>query len=120
MVEKIKKPLPDERKMPVYLNFDLTKKRSALLFEVRRLKKQNKIFRYFTDFDGTISIISEEGKEKIKLTRSAGRSGRQGERNGKQPPRTLTAQEFLERDDPAEEVLDKEEGVGRTSVSDGE
>ena len=101
VVEKIKKPLPDERKVPVYLNFDLTKKRSALLYEVRRLKKQNKIFRFFTDFDGTISIIQEEGsKDKVKLTRSTGRSGRQGERSGKQPQRTLTAQEFLERYDP--------------------
>ena len=112
VVEKIKKPLPDERKMPVYLNFDLTKKRSALLYEVRRLKKQNKIFRYFTDFDGTISIIKEEGsKDKVKLTRSTGRSGRQGERSGKQPQRTLTAQEFLERYDPdyqTEDEPDKE------------
>ena len=112
VVEKIKKPQPDERKMPVYLNFDLTKKRSALLYEVRRLKKQNKIFRYFTDFDGTISIIKEEGsKDKVKLTRSTGRSGRQGERSGKQPERTLTAQEFLERYDPdyqTEDEPDKE------------
>ena len=120
VVEKIKKPLPDERKMPVYLNFDLTKKRSALLYEVRRLKKQNKIFRYFTDFDGTISIIKEEGsKDKVKLTRSTGRSGRQGERSGKQPLRTLTAQEFLERYDPdykADEGL-AEVVEGRTSSS---
>ena len=112
VVEKIKRPLPDERKMPVYLNFDLTKKRSALLYEVRRLKKQNKIFRYFTDFDGTISIIKEEGsKDKVRLTRSTGRSGRQGERSGKQPQRTLTAQEFLERYDPdyqTEDEPDKE------------
>ena len=101
VVEKIKMPLPDEKKVPLYLNFDLTKKRSALLYEVRQLKKQKKIFRYFTDFDGTISIIKEEGsKVKEKLTRSTGRSGRQGERTGKQPARTLTAQEFLERYDP--------------------
>ena len=123
VVEKIKKPLPDERKMPVYLNFDLTKKRSALLYEVRRLKKQNKIFRYFTDFDGTISIIKEEGsKDKVKLTRSTGRSGRQGERSGKQPQRTLTAQEFLERYDPdyqPEEEPD-EDVEGRSSSAEEE
>lgn len=119
VVQKIKKPLPDEKKVPVYLNFDLTKKRAALLYEVRRLKRENKIYRFFTDFDGSISIIKEEGGEKVKLTRSTGRSGRQGERSGKQPPRTLTAQEFLERYDPekqAEEVLGEEEG-GRTSTS---
>ena len=119
VVEKIKMPLPDEKKVPVYLNFDLTKRRSALLYEVRQLKKQNKIFRYFTDFDGSISIVKEEGfpKDKIKLTRSTGRSGRQGERSGKQPLRTLTAQEFLERYDPdykADEGLVVE---GRTSSS---
>ena len=120
VVEKIKMPLPDEKKVPVYLNFDLTKKRSALLYEVRQLKKQKKISRYFTDFDGTISIIKEEGsKVKVKLTRSTGRSGRQGERTGKQPARTLTAQEFLERYDPdhqAEEGL-VEEVEGGTSSS---
>ena len=111
VVEKIKMPLPDEKKVPLYLNFDLTKKRSALLYEVRQLKKQNKIFRYFTDFDGSISIVKEEGfpKDKIKLTRSTGRSGRQGERSGKQPLRTLTAQEFLQRYDPDYKA---EEGAG--------
>ena len=120
VVEKIKMPLPDEKKVPVYLNFDLTKKRSALLYEVRRLKKQNKISRYFTDFDGSISIIKEEGsKVKVKLTRSTGRSGRQGERSGKQPHRTLTAQEFLERYDPdyQAEVGLVEEVEKRTSSS---
>ena len=111
VVEKIKMPLPDEKKVPVYLNFDLTKKRSALLYEVRQLKKQNKIFRYFTDFDGSISIVKEESfpKDKIKLTRSTGRTGRQGERSGKQPLRTLTAQEFLQRYDPDYKA---EEGAG--------
>ena len=52
----------------VYFNFMLTKKRSHLLFEVRKLKQNKTIFKYFSDEDGKLSIkVNKNGKSE-KLT----------------------------------------------------
>ena len=103
VVRKIKtKPTSAEKEVKLYLNFELTKRRNAVLYEIRRLKRENKLYRFFTDFDGTISVIQREGeKEKIKVTRNSGRSGGKDERRaGKQPARTLTPLEICRRFDP--------------------
>ena len=42
---------------PIFFNFALTPKRAALLYELRKAKKGNKISRLFSDSDGTISYI---------------------------------------------------------------
>ena len=51
----------------IYINFMMTRRRSSLLFEVRRLKKQKKIARYYSDEKGTITIKVKEGDTNIKL-----------------------------------------------------
>ena len=103
VVKKIKsKPSREEKEVKMYLNFELTKRRNAVLYEIRKLKRENKLYRFFTDFDGSISVIQREGeKEKIKVTRNSGRSGGRDERRaGKQPVRTLTPLEICRRFDP--------------------
>ena len=45
----------------------MTRRRSSLLFEVRKLKKQNKIARYYSDEKGIITIKVKEGDTNIKL-----------------------------------------------------
>jgi hypothetical protein len=69
VTEAIKSPTQHNKKMNTFFNFQLTRRRSQLLYEVRQLKKQGKIARYWTDSDGSITIKQEEGeggrKEKI-------------------------------------------------------
>ena len=110
VVKKIKsKPTSEEREVKLYLNFELTKRRNAVLYEIRRLKREQKLHRFFTDFDGSISVIQKEGGEKVKVTRNSGRTGSRDERRvGKQPPRTLTPLEICRRFDP--DFVDPEAG----------
>ena len=65
----IKSPTQHNKKMNLYFNFQLTRRRSQLLYNVRVLKKEGKIARYWTDSDGSITVRKEEGegghKEKI-------------------------------------------------------
>ena len=49
----------------IFFNFMLTKRRSSLLYEVRQLKKDEKIKKFFSDENGSISIKIGEIKEKI-------------------------------------------------------
>ena len=67
---KIKQPGLERKKINLYFNFMLTRRRNGLLFEVRKLKRSGDIFRFWTDFDGTITIKKEEGREcpKQRLT----------------------------------------------------
>ena len=108
VVYKIKKPLPDEKKIKLYLNFEFTRQRNSLLYEVRRLRREGKIVNYLTDHDGSISVQQgEDRKERVKLTRMSGRGGGK-EVRGKQPMRTFTIPELLKRFDP--DYVDEEEG----------
>jgi hypothetical protein len=58
----IKSPTQHNKKMNMFFNFQLTRRRSQLLYEVRQLKKQGKIARYWTDSDGSITVRQEEGE----------------------------------------------------------
>jgi hypothetical protein len=55
------------RDVPLFFNFALTRHRSALLYEVRQLKKVKKIHKFFTDYDGQITIKREAEGRKEKL-----------------------------------------------------
>ena len=68
MVTEIKQPSAERRKMNMYFNFMLTRRRNSLLFEVRKLKRDGAVFKYWTDFDGTITLKKDEGGLKTKLT----------------------------------------------------
>ena len=58
--------------MNLYANFELTKKRNGLLFEVRKAKRENRIAKYFVDFDGNIEVmINLRDKERVRLTRQS-------------------------------------------------
>ena len=52
----------------VFFNFMLTKRRSSILYEVRQLKKQTQIARYYSDEDGCISIKVKDSGSNLKLT----------------------------------------------------
>ena len=68
MVNEIKNPNMERRKMNLYFNFMLTRRRNSLLFEIRKLKREGSIFKYWTDFTGVITIKKDEGGMKQKLT----------------------------------------------------
>ena len=55
--------------MNVFFNFMLTKKRNNLLFNVRELrrKEDSKIKKFYTDENGTITVLTTEG-EKERIT----------------------------------------------------
>ena len=72
----------------IFVNFALTPRRAALLYEVRQLKKGNKILRFLTDSDGSITVVRHDGS-KMKLTKSrggakiAGGGGKAGDQGAK-------------------------------------
>ena len=68
MVSEIKDPNMERRKSNLYFNFMLTRRRNSLLYEVRKLKRDGDIFKYWSDFNGAITIKKEEGGQKQKLT----------------------------------------------------
>ena len=66
LVAAIKSPL--NSRMPLYFNFMLTKRRSRLLFEVRGLKKTEKIFKFYSDEDCSITVKAKKGDKNTKVT----------------------------------------------------
>ena len=68
MVSEIKDPNMERRKSNLYFNFMLTRRRNSLLYEVRKLKRDGDIFKFWSDFNGAITIKKEEGGQKQKLT----------------------------------------------------
>jgi len=67
MIQKMKEGAGQE--FNVFFNFQLTKRRSNLLYEVRKLKKDNKISKFFTDENGHIKIrIGATDKDKHRVT----------------------------------------------------
>ena len=55
------------RDIEIFVNFALTSRRASLLYEVRKLKKAGKIYKFFTDFDGQITIKKGAEDKKVKL-----------------------------------------------------
>ena len=51
----------------LFVNFALTPRRAALLYEVRQLKKSKKITRFLSDSDGSITVVKTDGS-KMKVT----------------------------------------------------
>ena len=59
---------PKNSHLPLYFNFMLTKRRSKLLFNIRKLKQDNKIFKFYSDEDGSITIKVKPGEKNMKVT----------------------------------------------------
>ena len=68
MVNAIKNPSVERRSTNLYFNFMLTRRRNTLLYEIRKLKRDGAIFKYWTDYDGMITVKKEEGGPKQKIT----------------------------------------------------
>ena len=66
LVNAIKSPMNSH--IPLYFNFMMTKRRSKLLFHVRKLKQDKKIFKFYSDEDGAITIKAKQGDRNIKIT----------------------------------------------------
>ena len=100
VVSAIKKPSTAQKDLNLFANFELTRMRSSLLYEVRTAKKENRLAKYFVDFDGTIEVqLNLEDKERVRLTRLSEvmkprGGGGGGVFNSKQPDRTFTAEAF--------------------------
>ena len=52
----------------LFFNFMLTSRRGELLFQIRKLKKEKKIAKFYSDEFGGISIKFSNGDKKIKIT----------------------------------------------------
>ena len=52
----------------IFFNFMLTKKRSKLLFEIRKLKRAGTVSKFYSDEDGTISIRIAKDNRSEKVT----------------------------------------------------
>ena len=68
MVNAIKNPSVERRSTNLYFNFMLTRRRNTLLYEIRKLKRDGAIFKYWTDYDGMITVKKEEGGPKQRIT----------------------------------------------------
>ena len=96
VVAAVKKPLPQQKALNLYCNFELTKSRNNLLYEVRKAVRENKLAKYFVDFTGEISIQVNLDSEQMKLTRlsEVAEANFNRRTSGKQPARTWTAEYF--------------------------
>lgn len=54
--------------MNVYFNFHLTKRRARLLYEVRKMKKNGSLSKFYTDENGQITVKKTEAAAKVKIT----------------------------------------------------
>ena len=89
MVDRIK--MGKNSDINIYFNFQLTKKRSNLLYVVRNLRKSNEISKYYTDENGYITVMvkkKEDGGEKLKVTYNVMKKGEE--------PKTLREAELLD------------------------
>ena len=68
MVTEIKNPGAERKKINLFFNFMLTRRRNGLLYEVRKLKRSGDIFKFWTDYDGTITVKKDATSPKLKLT----------------------------------------------------
>ena len=86
----------------LFVNFALTPRRAALLYEARQLKKANKISKFLSDSDGSITVVKTDGG-KLKLTNNNEAAGvnemNHGAKEGMRwsPGKTLTREELLQR-----------------------
>ena len=86
----------------LFVNFALTPRRAALLYEARQLKKANKISKFLSDSDGSITVVKTDGG-KLKLTNNNEAAGvnemNHGAKEGTRwsPGKTLTREELLQR-----------------------
>ena len=100
IVSAIKKPTDVQKKMNLFCNFELTKMRNNMLFEVRKAKRENRIAKYFVDFDGSVSVlVNLSDSVTVRLTRLSGvmeprAGGGAGGYRSNQPARTFTAEAF--------------------------
>ena len=89
----------------LFVNFALTPRRAALLYEVRQLKKAKKITRFLSDSDGSITVVKTDGSKMrvtnfLAKTREAnGASGGENAKNSKarqgfSPGKTFTKEEI--------------------------
>ena len=58
----------ERRKINLYFNFVLTRRRNSLLYDIRKLKREGSIFKYWTDFTGVITVKKDEGGPKSRIT----------------------------------------------------
>ena len=90
---------------PIYINFQMTKRRSTVLFHLRNLKREGKIQKFYSDENGSISVRIKEGAPKIKLTNFPTKKGVPGA-----PLRTVKNREdileLLDIEDTEEEGAD--------------
>ena len=99
VVAGIKKPDPTQKALNLYCNFELTKARNNLLYEVRKAVREHRVAKYFVDYTGAISIqLKLESKDQVLLTRLSEVADANFSRKtiGKQQPRTMTAEAFRE------------------------
>ena len=89
--------MPAQKALNLYCNFELTKSRNNLLYEVRKAVRENKLAKYFVDFNGEISVLVNLGdSDQLKLTRlsEVAEANFNRRTSGKQPARTWTAEYF--------------------------
>ena len=88
MVTEIKNPDAERKKTNLYFNFMLTRRRNGLLYEIRKLKRAGDIFKFWTDYDGAITVKKDALSPKLKLTAITSK--------GEEFMRTYTAKEVNE------------------------
>ena len=67
LVDKIKSG-KGKKDIPIYLNFQLSRRRSTILFLLRGLKREGKISKFYSDENGSIALRVREDSQKVKLT----------------------------------------------------
>jgi len=58
----------ENRSVNIYLNFQLTQRRSNLVYHLRQFKKTSMIAKFYTDENGAISLKVKDKDSKLKIT----------------------------------------------------
>ena len=56
------------KEFKLFINFQMTTRRSSLMYEIRQLKKQGNLFKHGSDENGNIWIQAKESDPKRKVT----------------------------------------------------
>ena len=68
LVKAMKSKGSNAKGMPLYCNFPLTNRRNNLLYNVRKLWKEEKLGKFFVDYNGDITVVAPGSARKTKIT----------------------------------------------------
>ena len=75
--------------MNLFVNYQMTKRRNSILFQLRQLKRTKKIYKFYTNENGQIQYKLSENSNKVTVTYVV--------KDKESRPTTMSVAELLEK-----------------------